>query len=246
MKKNLILASFALAALVAATLAIGQGSISSVSFDEVPEGTELAGGGQPIQLQADTQVAGTVTASGEVVSGAGVRFPDGTLQVTASTEASNGFTANAGLYSNTIADFSPPNAYTEICIKAGVVEFDIHDAGEATAGGDCVPGDTGWIIERFERGGLQLTWAGARLECLRNGMRLPEIFEWQISCEDDDIFALSDMIDDREWTSNSAQAVDGSMLLAAGMGLNSCAWGAGFRVANSSGTQSTIQFRCAR
>lgn len=230
---------------VSATAAIAQSEIASITFESIPGGTTMANGGQPIELQADTNVSGSVSAAGEIEAGEGFRFPDGSVQVTAGS-SSSGVTANAGLYRNMIADFTPPNAYTEICIKAGVVTSDIHAAGEPTSGGNCLAGDTGWVIERFERSDGATSWASARLECLKNGMRLPEVFEWQVSCADAALFALSDMTSDREWTSNATASVNGSNLLAASLGDGSCINGAGITVANSISTQSTARFRCVR
>ena len=169
------LRAFCLAPLLAAILAsagLAQDEIYSIDFDTIPEGTLVNGGGAAIDLQGDTNVSGQLAAGGEVRSEVGFRFPDGSLQTTASVGAS--VTANLGMYRNTIVDFAPPNAYTEICIKAGAVQFDIHAALESTQGGDCLPGDVGWIIERLERDlGAQVSWSSARLECLKDGMRLP-------------------------------------------------------------------------
>lgn len=183
-----------------------QQPIANIPLDSIPAGTTVVSGpAAPIGLLADTDIAGRLDASGEVGTGTGIRFPDGTLQVTAANTAT-GLTANQGLYSNRIPLFSPPNAYTEICFKSGAVMFDIHAIGETTTGGFCEPGDTGWVIERFERAsGAGQSWTAARAECLLDGMRLPEPFEWQFSCDDAALFALDSMTDDDEWASNSTQ-----------------------------------------
>jgi hypothetical protein len=182
--------------------------ISTIGFETIPEGTRVIGGGQEIGLEGDTGVAGNLRVDGDlsvagaITSDTGIRFPDGSVQVT----ANGGVSANAALYSNTIADFSPPNAYTEVCIKSGQTMFDIHQSGEPTAGGNCEPGDIGWVIERFERNsGTATSWAEARLDCLADRMRLPEVFGWQVTCENATDFAVSDMEDDGEWTSNIVQ-----------------------------------------
>lgn len=234
--------------------AFSQDEISAIPFDSIPGGTSfISGAGVAISLQADTAVTGDLSATGEIAPGTGIRFPDGTVQTTAST-AGAGITANAGLYSNTIADFTPPFAYTEVCVKAGAVEFDIHAAGEPTAGGNCLPGDTGWIIERFERdGGATFLWAAARMECLKSGMRVPEPFEWQFSCDNSAEYAVSDMEDSWEWTSNSIFAVRADSLSPPRaaldsliMGNGSCSHGAHGTTARNDGATTPAQLRCAR
>ncbi len=233
--------------------AFAQGEISSIPFDSIPAGTSfISGGGAAISLQADTAVTGDLSTTGEISPGAGIRFPDGSVQTTASP-AGAGTTANAGLYSNTIADFTPPLAYTEICVKAGAVSFDIHAAGESTAGGNCLPGDTGWIIERFERdGGATFSWTAARMECLKSGMRIPEPFEWQATCDDNALYEASSMEDNWEWASNSVIAlrIDNTSpavasILAPLMGNGSCNLGGHGTAADRDGTRHSNQLRCA-
>ena len=170
-----------------------QDEIQQVTFDEIPAGTTFSSS-SPITMQGDVLVAGEVEASG------GYRFPDGTLQTTA--EGAVGSSANLGLYANRIIAFSPPLAFTEVCLKSGSVLVDIHSVGESTTGGSCVPGDLGWLIERDELSAL--TWASARMTCLLVGMRLPEPFELSYSCENDGVLALNSMTDNNEWASNSA------------------------------------------
>lgn len=221
-----------------------QDEISSIPFDIVPGNTAVTGGGTPISLQADTQVAGSLDATGEVATGSGFRFPDATVQTTAAAGAST--TANVGLYANTIVDFAPPNAYTEICIKGGAIAFDIHDASEPTSGGNCLPGDVGWIIERFERSaGAAVKWYVARLECLKSGMRLPEAFERTVACADAVLFAISDMEDDWEWSTNTVvpePAVAGALLA----GNGGCDLGGLGSALSSAGPVDSFQYRCAR
>lgn len=232
---------------MSASSTLAQDEISAIPFDAVPDGTKFNGGGASIELQGDTEVSGTLTATGVIGSDIGVRFPDSTLQSTAAAGAST--TANQGQYSNTIADFTPPNAYTEICIKAGMVAFDIHAASESTQSGNCLPGDVGWIIERFEReAGAQVTWYSARLECLKNGMRLPESFEWRVTCDDSATFAVSDMEDLWEWTSNGVEgeiAGGTTVLTAMVMGNGSCSHGAVGTASNEQGVSTTWEYRCA-
>lgn len=155
-------------------------------------------------------VSGGITANGQVESQAGgFVFPDGTVQTTAamhslSAPAFGSLTANIGLYENRILDVSPPLAFSEVCFKNTVVMTDVHEVGEPTAGGNCVPGDIGWIIERDSRGSAH--WNTAKGICLRDGMRLPEPFEIFWSTEQN----ASVQLNDRSmagWASNTATVV---------------------------------------
>lgn len=152
-------------------------AISSITFDTIPAGYSLKAA--TIDLIGDVRVEGNVSVNGLIQpSSQGIEFPDGSIQVTACTTSDLGSTANAGLYSNVIVEMTPPEMYTEICIKDGSVLADIHVGGESSAGGNCIPGDTGWIIERDQRAAL--TWPEARMKCLTIGMRLPEMFDLSI------------------------------------------------------------------
>ncbi len=232
-----------------ATPTLAGDEIVSIDFESIPGGTNLASGAQPIALQSDTEVTGSLNAVGEISSQTGFGFPDGTFQTTAAA-ASPGSSANAGTYGNTIADTTPPNAYTEICIKSGALMFDIHAASEPTAGGSCLPGDIGWLIERFERdGGTTMSWFAARLECLKDGMRLPEAFEWTVACADAALFAITDMEDEWEWTTNTASPlfVSGFQAVSASVfGNGSCGHASVGSIGNSSGTPGSWEYRCAR
>ena len=140
--------------------------------------------------------------------------------------------------------------YTEVCVRPTGLEFDIHAAAEPTTGGNCEPGDLGWIIERFEReDGAAATWARARLACLQSGMRLPEPFERQLSCEEHALFALTDMRDDQEWSSNETDltAVPGLVSLVAPiMGAGSCYQMAQGSIGNTSSSFALVAYRCAK
>ena len=224
--------------------AVAQEEILSVPFESVPEGVKVVGGGEEIVLQGDVVVGGELDTTGEVATGVGVRFPDGSLQVSAGAAGAGA----SGPYGNRIPDFTPPNAYTEICIKGGEVLFDIHSASEPTTGGDCVPGDLGWVLERFERnGGAASSWRQAQLSCLKDGMRLPEVLEYQLSCDDAAVFALTDMTDGWEWASNQAVPMytSASGLSVVVMGSGSCNSGSFSWVARGSGSPSNQSFRCA-
>ncbi|MCG8458640.1 MAG: hypothetical protein MI919_20365, partial [Holophagales bacterium] len=183
----------------------GQNEITELTFDSVPPGTSLVSQGGEIQLQGDTAVAGVVRAAGEVESATGFRFPDGTTQITAAPSVHQA--ASRGLYHNTIPEFTPPNAYTEICIKDtgfGPTSFDVHSGSEPTTGGNCLPGDVGWIIERQERGcqGGGSTRFTATRKWLEDGMRLPDPFEWNITCGGATDYQVENMTDQWEWASN--------------------------------------------
>ena len=225
-----------------------QTEIAAIPFETIPEGVDFVAGGQPIGMQADTAVTGQLSATGTVSSDTGFLFPDGSVQVTAGVAAS-GASANEGLYGNTIPDISPPNAYTEVCFKGGTFESDFHDGGESTAGGDCIPGDTGWIIERFVR--TTATWTAAKAQCLMDGLRLPEPFEWQFSCDNAAEFALVGMTDAFEWSSNTAssQFITSSLgsVYASVMGGGSCARAgiAGLGLTSSDG-RGSFPYRCVR
>lgn len=231
--------------------ALPQDEIRAIPFDSIPAGTSFVAGSQPIQLEADTNVSGSLVAAGEVSTNTGVRYPDGTVQTTADRVGA-GITANAGLYSNTIPEVTPSLAYTEVCIKSDGVSFDIHDSDEPTTGGNCVPGDKGWIIERFERdAGAAQSWTSARMECLISGMRLLEPFEWQFSCENQAEFAVSDLQDDWEWTGNSVSLIRIDTSSSFGsldvpiMGNGSCTHGTHGTLARNDGAFSgPYQFRC--
>ena len=108
--------------------------------------------------------------------------------------------SDVNMYTNTIADMTPGVAYTEVCFKAGSVLTDIHAVSGPTTGGNCVPGDPGWIIEKNARAGDE--WVTCRMTCLKLGMRLPEVFEFQFSCMNSSAFGLviNPAVD--EWASN--------------------------------------------
>ncbi len=217
--------------------------ISSISFDQVPPGTSFLA--DSISLDGEVTVSQGVSATGVIESSSGgFRFPDGTMQLTAASTSGGSTTANDGLYDNKIPDFSPPLSYTEICFKGGSILVDIHAIGEPTAGGSCVPGDVGWVIERDER--LAASWEVARAECLVAGMRLPEPFEYKLSCVDAATYGLNDMVGAWEWASNSAMVVSdiNKGVAAEVMGEVSCAsalWG---WLGTAGQDETSVGFRC--
>lgn len=222
------------------------GQINEIPFETVP-GDSLIQGAGGIGLQADVTVSGNLTATGVVESAAGgFRYPDGSLQITAAG-ASEGFSANAGMYANRIADFVPSLPFSEICFKNGQVFGDIHVTSETTRGGDCVPGDLGWVMERNQR--AVALWENARVACLLEGMRLPEPFEYIYSCRNAGVYGLNGMTGDWEWSSNSTMMIrintaNGLLGIIAGGGncnSSSIGW-----VGNSNNGAESYFFRCLR
>jgi len=116
---------------------------------------------------------------------------------------------NSGQYSNRIARVELAVAFIEVCFVDGDVQVDQHIAGERTNGGDCAPGDIGWIIEKNERNAK--CWDAAKAECLKVGMRLPEPFEFKYSCDNATAFGLTAMSGNYEWASNSALPIADSV-----------------------------------
>ena len=156
--------------------------------------------------------------------------------------------ANMGIYDNRIANLAPPLAYTEVCAKGGVVVSDIHSVSESTAGGACIPGDIGWIIEKNERPAE--SWVNARMACLLAGMRLPEPFEFQYSCVSAGGLGLADLADDSEWSSNEASVLEaggaaGVAVTAMGAG-GSCSGLILGWVGRTAPLTQALPFRCVR
>ncbi len=155
-------------------------------------------------------------------------------------------TPNAGQYSNRIADVTPPLPFTEVCIKGGSVLVDQHLVSESTrTGPNCDPGDTGWILEQNERS-AGISWELAKMECLKDGMRLPEPFEFKYSCVNAASFGLNDMEGNWEWASNSAAGPEGR-IAATILGRVNCNSGSTGSVANGvTNSDGQHGFRCAK
>lgn len=238
-----------LVALSLAPPAHTQDPVSEISFDTIPAQVTLDGGGGLIGVEGDTLVSGSLAASGLITTGAGLRFPDATVQTTAARGCAT--TADQGLYSNTIAAISPSLAYSEVCFKSGGFQFDVHMGGESTEGGNCVPGDTGFVIEKTEReGGTFASWPEARTACLLDGMRLLEPFEWQFACDNAGPLELESMAGEEwEWASNTATPIVYEIFVetvpAFGNG-PSCASLVRGQVANGNGGQDNFEVRCGR
>lgn len=219
--------------------------ISEFGFETLSEGQNaVAPGG--ITLEGPTTVTEELVVQGTIsAEGAGYRFADGTLQETAATSV--GLSSNQGLYENRIVLMTPSLPFTEVCFKSGGLQNDIHSISESTMGGNCVPGDLGWIIERDQR--TATVWASARVACLLEGMRLPEAFEWLFSCSEAGTLGLIGMTNDWEWGSNSAtpqRPGTNSGSAVAVLGGGSCGHASYGWAASSSGSSESYVFRCVR
>ncbi len=228
------------------TLAPGPEEIVAIPFDVIPEDTVL-GSGSPILLDGNVTVSDDLQAQGMVAAQTtGYKFPDGTIQTTAA--GGSGVTGNSGLYDNRIINFEPSQPFSEICFKQGQVLVDIHAVSESTAGGDCLPGDLGWVIERNQRSAA--LWVNARVVCLLEGMRLPEPFEWFYSCNNAPAFGLNNMVGDWEWSSNTARPIvsaGGTAGVAvAAAGRSGCGYASYDWLGHGNGGTGSEVFRCLR
>jgi hypothetical protein len=161
-------------------------------------------------------------------------------------EQLGGTTPNNGLYSNRIVLMSPSADYTEVCFKSGSTSYDAHTAGQSTAGGNCVPGDVGFIIERSERSANY--WELAKQTCLQQGMRLPEPFEWKLSCKNTATWGLSGMTGNDEWESNSGILLSngGSGMFTSVAGASGCAYSGYGWISSGAVAENSNAFRCMR
>lgn len=158
-------------------------------------------------------------------------------------------TPNDGQYRNRIPNFTPPLDYTEVCVKDGVVASDQKLGGQPTPGGNCEPGDIGWLIEKNFRNGAD--WAEAKMACLIAGMRLPEPFEFKYSCLHAAELGLANMTGGGHWASNRAtpvgqSGVEPNGLVAPSMGNIACASARAARVGTDVETEDIDIFRCAK
>lgn len=198
-----------------------------------------------ITLDGDVEVTGTLSSTGQIEAGAdGIAFADGSIQLTAGG-GSPSQSANSGIYDNRIPDFVPPLAFTEVCFKNGQILSDIHTVSEGPAGGQCEAGDLGWIIERDER--TAANWVVARAECLVEGMRLPEPFEWQLSCFNLMQWGLNSMTNGREWASNTTIVWNNGSaggVVVSTLGEGTCNYGNVGFVGRNTGSIGLYPFRC--
>lgn len=109
-------------------------------------------------------------------------------------------TTRGGLYSNTIPSATVAVDAAEVCWSGGVRDYDILAPGASTVGGNCAPGDVGFVIELQERGAA--LWFEAAEACTAEGMRLPEVFEFQVACDLATSLGAAGWTDDNEWSSN--------------------------------------------
>lgn len=244
-KHFFIVTSLAIFAITGYVLAQG-GEIVSIDFDSIPEGTRIAS--SAITLDGEVQVNGGLNTDGVISTTGGVMFPDGTIQLTAAqSTASSASSTNSGLYDNRIQNVVPPNPYTEVCFKNRSVSTDVHIISETTVGGSCEPGDVGWIIEHDDRGSA--AWDEAKVDCLLDGMRLPEAFELRFSCRNAVAFAINDLPgNDEEWASNTAWIGDTGTRqgpAAPNYGQGSCNQGNYSFLAATDGTSTAQRYRCA-
>lgn len=229
---------------------------TELSFDIVPGNYRFVSQSEPILLQGTVEVSQDLGVDGTVESeNGGFRFPDGSLQTTAAIDgASMGtLSPNIGLYSNRIPDLSHSASYVEVCFKGGAILNDQHLGGGATSGGNCLPGDVGWIIETGERSAR--TWEMAKAHCLAYGLRLPEPFEFKYCCKEAGPLGMADMTDAWEWAGNTAMLVthnaggcvyDRHGLAAPLFGSGGCNFSVIGWVAVNNGEESSYPFRCAR
>lgn len=199
--------------------------------------------------RGDVKIGRSLGANGFIGSDSGFLFPDGTLQVTASASAQavGSLSVNLGIYHNKIADITQSEGFVEICFKNSSFEFDSHPFGGSSIGGNCDPGDVGWIIETEERGNG--SWTLAKASCLMSGRRLPEPFEFQFTCLNAGILGVEEMTDGLgEWASNQSfvgfvGAASGAVTVV--MGDNSCDFGSISAIARNIVPTDSNEYRCA-
>lgn len=150
-------------------------------------------------------------------------------------------------YKNKIKEVIPPFPYTEICFKRGRIHLDIHQENNSPSNkGHCLPGDSGFIIERNER--FISEWYFAKENCLQSGMRLPKAFEWQLACNHAKDWSLKMNRTDWEWTSGPPKPSlykGHSGVGVTVLGKNACNHSDLHWLALDSGYSSSYSFRCA-
>lgn len=95
------------------------------------------------------------------------------------------------VYKNRIPDIVIPVAHTEVCFGGGSILVDLNAAGASTTGGNCQPGDIGWVMEQVAS--VPATWVQARATCMSRELRLLEPFEWEFAEQNTTALALTDM-----------------------------------------------------
>jgi hypothetical protein len=246
--------SFGLLLVLLGSLPVRSQPFSQVSLDSIPANSSLAGA--MIQMDGRVAIGPVSSAATHAVAGTvesqigGFAFPDGSTQATAaasSTEVGS-LSTNSGLYNNRIPLMTGSVAYIEVCFGNGSAATDFNAPGSSTSGGNCNPGDTGWVIEVFDRPAR--VWSEAKFDCALRGMRLPEVFEFQISCIAAASFGLADMTDDKEWVGNSGAIVNDSSTLAGYLALSAgegnCLKSLPLWVTRADGTAAAVSYRCSR
>ncbi len=155
---------------------------------------------------------------------------------------------NKKMYDNVIPDRTFDRNYTVICWKNGELLSDINNAGESTRGGNCEPGNRGFVIEQNERTGAE-RWAFAKETCVKDDMRLPNEFEFQIACRYRDEFNLEDMINNWEWASNDAYphfSDNSREIITSVIGDGGCNFGSHKEILRESGDIYETNYRCVR
>ncbi|MCB0486685.1 MAG: hypothetical protein KDC47_10855 [Flavobacteriaceae bacterium] len=111
-------------------------------------------------------------------------------------------TSVGGVYSNRIPQKTEYiNNVAEVCFKDGQTQYDPNNDNSINSG-DCQPGDVGFVIERNESEAKK--WHQAKAQCTAKGMRLPELFEWMLACDNASTLGMNNMTGNWEWSSNNS------------------------------------------
>lgn len=174
------------------------------------------------------------------------KINDTNQKITQVQTTASGLSGNTGMYDNRIPTGSFPNAYTEVCYKSESRLNDQHTVDQSTDGGNCLPGDVGYIIEQDERAAED--WEQAKDLCLRDGMRLPEPFEYKVACVDAATFGLNSMTGNWEWASNEAFPMYTTYagLGAVRIGVSGCSHTGWTWIGTDTGIHYSFTFRCVK
>ena len=102
------------------------------------------------------------------------------------------------------------------------------------------------MFEKAER--TAALWEQAKQTCTQNDMRLPEPYEWKLSCDNAGTWSLTSMTGNWEWASNEALPMyyGGYGVGAAMFGNSGCRYASWGWLGYDNGTESTQTFRCVR
>ena len=154
--------------------------------------------------------------------------------------------SQSGMYVNRIPDEIFTNAVTEICFKETGVRLDENSPKVTLNGGGCNPGDKGFVFTG--RSENVQTWHISQIECLKKGMRLPELFELQAICAIDE-----EILNGEEWSSNSPFPIieyhaqgntyngTGAITLSSCFDSGSFAW-----ITRNDNNHSNVYYRCVK